>query len=507
MAGPFRRSGPWAIPLAFAALKLLLHAAAVTHYGYFRDELYYIACSRHLAWGYVDQPPLSILLLAAQRLLLGNSLPSLRLLPALSGAATVLLTGLLAREFGGGRLAQALACLCVLLSPVYLAVDHFFSMNAFDTFFWTLAAFLLARALRKGRTGVWLAFGAVLGLGLLNKSSMIWFGGGAVFGLLLSGRYRLFAGRGIWLAALLAIALFLPHVLWQIRHGWPTLEFMRNATGEKMVHTSPVSFWMQQLLVLGPSSVSVWLVGLGWLLARRDRRPFGILFLAVALLLMASGTSRPNYLAVAYPALFAAGGVAWERVTDLRHRWLRPVVLAEVALLGIPIVPLGLPILPVETEIAYTHRLGIGIRAQEHAREGPLPQIFADMFGWEELTRKVAAVYHDLPEADRARCAIFASNYGEAGAIDFFGPRYGLPPAISAHNSYWFWGPRGATGEVIIYVGGRRNDPHADFRSVELADTTSDPYCMPFENGAPILVCRGLGRPLGEVWKGIRRFE
>ena len=217
MTGRMRLRDALAVPLVFAALKLLLHALAYSNFGYFRDELYYIACSDHLAWGYVDQPPLSIALLALNRALFGDSLLALRWLPALAGAGTVLVTGLLARELGGRRFAQALACLAAVLPPVWLVVDHFFSMNAFDTFFWSLAALLLLRALDGGRTRTWVALGLVLGLGLLNKTSMIWFVGGAFLGLVLTPHRRLLATRGPWLAAALAALLFLPHVLWQMR--------------------------------------------------------------------------------------------------------------------------------------------------------------------------------------------------------------------------------------------------------------------------------------------------
>jgi hypothetical protein len=496
------------VPLVFVGLKLLLHALAASNYGYFRDELYYIACSKHLAWGYVDQPPFSIGVLAGVRALLGDSLAALRLLPALAGAATILLTGLIVRDLGGGRFAQAIACLCALLAPVWLAVDHFYSMNAFDTLFWSLSAWLLLRALDDDHLPWWTALGIVLGLGLLNKTSMLWFGGGLAVGLVATPHRRLTARPGPWLAAAIALLLFAPHLAWQWTNGWPTLEFMRNAAGDKMVRTGFASFWWQQLLVMNPVTAPVWLIGLVALLAGRRTRVLGIVFLAVAALLVASGSSRPNYLAVAYAPLLAAGGAAIERLTERSdRRWLRPVTLGLVLVLGTPAVPMGLPLLPVEQAVAYFRATGARPKAQERSGEGDLPQVFADTFGWEELVERVARVYHSLPSDQRAACAIAASNYGEAGAIDFFGPRHGLPPAISSHNNYWLWGPRGATGECVIFVGGSATDSHDDFRSVTLADTTKCDHCMPFENGAPIFVCLGLNRPLTERWKEIRHYR
>ncbi len=496
------------LPLAFAAVKLLLHAISATSYGYFRDELYYIACAKHLAWGYVDHPPLSIFLLALQRGLLGDSLLALRALPALSGAGTIVLTGLIVHRLKGGRIAQAIACLCVLLAPVYLVVDHFFSMNAFDTFLWTLAALLFLRAIETAKPPAWMLLGVVLGLGLLNKWSMMWFAGAAAIGLLVTKHRKQVATPWPWVAAAIAGVLLLPNLLWEVNNSWPTLEFMRNATQGKMIRTGLVDFWAQQLAIIGPGNLLIWLAGLGALLLSRERRPLGVIFVIVAAFLVASGSSRPNYLAVAYPPLFAAGAVAIERLASRpRLGWVPRVALAEIALLGVPLVPLGLPILPVEKHIAYTRALGVGIKAQERTSEGPLPQVFADMFGWQELAERVARVYHALPPDQRAKAAIFTYNYGQAGAIDFFGPRFGLPPAISRHNNYWLWGTHGASGEVLIIVGGSRSDPHSDFRSCVLADTTNCPYCMPYENDSPIFACQGLNKPLSERWLEIKHFD
>lgn len=501
-------SGLFAVPIAFALVKLVLHALAVTNYGYFRDELYYIACSKHLAWGYVDHPPLSIALLALNRALLGDSLIALRWAPAVAGATVVLLTGFLVRRLGGGHFAAALACLCAVLAPVWLIVDHFYSMNALDTLFWTLGSLLFLRALDGPRRWTWLGLGLVLGLGTLNKHSMLWFGAGAFLGIALTPYRRLFATPWPWAAGVLAALLVLPHVVWQASAGWPTVEFMRNASGSKMVHTGFAAFWGQQILAMGPGSLPIWLVGWGALWAWRPARPYAILFFAVAALLVATGSSRPNYLAVAFAPLFAAGAVMGERWTAPRRRaWIRPLVLVAVGGAGLVILPIGLPLQPVEQRIAYARALHIQPRSQEHTRTGDLPQVLADMFGWEELTRKVAGVYRSLPAADQARCSIYTSNYGEAGAIDFFGPRWGLPPAISGHNNYWLWGPGGGTGEVMILVGGSRDDPHRDFQSVVLADTTDAPHAMPYENGAPIFLCRGLSMPLAARWPGTRHYE
>ena len=496
-----------AVPLCFALLKLVLQALAITNYGWFRDELYYSACSEHLAWGYVDHPPLSIALLWLERALLGDSLIALRVLPALCGAGTIVVTGLIVARFGGGRFAQAIACLCLLLAPVYLVIDHYFSMNSIDTFLWALAMLLAARVLEDARARNWIALGVVIGLGLLNKASMLWFVGGFGLALLFDTRRRLLLSPWPWIAAALALLMLVPHVLWQVRNDWPTLEFMRNATQSKMVHTSFGAFWGQQVLALGPASAPFWILGLFWLLVSRSWRVFGVLFLAVAALLVASGSSRPNYLTVAYAPLFAGAGIALERFTSTRRAWLRPAALAWLALLGLPIVPLGLPLLAPQQLIAYQQALGVRPRAQEHTAEGPLPQHLADMFGWQELAARVARVYATLSPEERAKCGIYCSNYGEAAAIDRFGPALGLPKAICAHNNYWLWGTHGCTGEVLILVGGSADDKHADFASATLVDRTHSDYAMPYENGAPIFLCRGLNMPLAERWPALRAYR
>ncbi|MBK7642268.1 MAG: glycosyltransferase family 39 protein [Planctomycetes bacterium] len=508
MSKPPQTRGLLAIPLAFALLELVLQVTAITNYGWFRDELYYVACSKHLAWGYVDQPPLSIALLALWRGLFGESLVAMRCLPALAGAGTVFVTGVLAAKLGGGRFAQAVACLCALFAPVYLALDHYFSMNSLDLLFWTVAALIVARILENPRPRDWMVLGVVLGLGLLNKASMLWFGGALVLGLLLTPHRRLLAGRWPWIAAAIALAMLVPHVVWQVHNDWPTLEFMRHATQEKMVHTSFGEFWKQQLLVMGPAMLPVWIAGLVWLCASSRWRIFAIVYLAVAALLVSSGSSRPNYLCVAYAPLFAAGGVALERFSARGWRTrLRPVAIGWLVLAGGAIVPLALPLLAPQTLIRYQQALHVKPKAQENTEEGKLGQFFADMFGWEELAERVARVYRSLPEAERAQCGIYCTNYGEAGAIDRFGAQYGLPPALSGHNNYWLWGTHGCTGAVMIVVGGRPEDTHPYFQSSTLADTTDCEYAMPYENGAAIWICRGLEAPLEERWPALRHYR
>jgi 4-amino-4-deoxy-L-arabinose transferase-like glycosyltransferase len=500
------------VPAIFALAKLAVQLAASHGYGYFRDELYYLACADHLAWGYVDHPPLSIALLAATRALLGDGLLAIRLVPALAGALTVYLAGVIARALGGGRFAQAVACGCALAAPLYLGLDHIYSMNALDLVFWSLAVLLLVQIL--GGEGAqwrrWLLLGVVVGLGLLNKVSVLWLVAGLVAGLLLSPRRRLFLGAGPWLAAALAAVLFLPHLLWQVHHGWPTLEFIHNATSKKMLPLSVTQFVGDQLLALDPLTAPVWVAGLVWALAGRGTRwrPLAVLYLAVTALLLANGSARVAYLAPAYVPLFALGGQALEGWL-LPARW-RGVVVAVVVASGVALAPLALPVLPVPAYLRYAAALGIKPGTEEKNAVGPLPQFFADMFGWPELARAVAAVHERLPPADRATTAIHANNYGDAAAIDLFGRRLGLPGATAGHNNYWLWGPgpRAAATTVVIIIGGEAESHRQAFERVEQVSTTGPcPYCMPYERDQPLFVCRGLRRPLAQIWPRLKHYD
>lgn len=516
-APPSSASTAAAVPLAaasralpvLAALALIFYVATATGYGYFRDELYYLACGEHLGWGYVDHPPLIGWIAAAVRGTLGDSLYALRLLPALAAAATVWLCGALARELGGGRFAQVLAALTALVAPIFLSLFTIFSMNAFDLVFWAVCFWLVARILRTGKDRLWLAFGAVAGLGLLNKISVLFLGFGLVVGLLASRRWEVFRSRWFWLGGAIAFALFLPHVAWQVAHGWPTLEFMDRARRLKMVSMPPLVFLREVSLGAGPGALPLWLGGLGFLLASRrarDVRPLGWAFLAVLVLLVAT-TSKPYYLAAAITLPFAAGGVAVEAWTARRGGTaLRAAAVTLVVASGAVVAPLAKPLLPVESYVRYAAALGFAPGTDERQAVGRLPQFFADMHGWPELAETVSQVFDALPTADRDRACVFGQNYGHAAAVEVFGPRLGLPPAISGHNSYFLWGPGSCTGEVLLVIGDDRERVEEFFASVELGATYTCRDCMPYEAEKAIWIARGLRRPLAEAWPQVKSY-
>ncbi len=496
--------------------------ASVGRYGIFRDELYYLSCASRPAVGYVDQPPLSILFLAAWRAAFGDSAAALMVPPALCGAAVVVLTGLLARRFGGGPAAQGIAALVAAVAPAWLGLTGYYSMNAFDILLWTLAATLLAAILddepgpRAAR--LWLLVGLVLGLGLLNKISVLWLGFGIAAGLVLTPARRWLRTAGPWLAGGIGALGLAPYVLWNATHGWATLTFMRRAAAEKYVPSSPFTFGKDLLLFFHPLAAPVWIAGLVWLLAARDGGRFrllGVVFLSTLGILLANRTSKTEYLAASFAPLLAAGGVAAGRLLH-RGRSAAPAIAYAAVLLatGVALAPLAIPLLPPEAFVAYARRLGVGAPATERNEKGVLPQHFADRFGWPEMAAEVARVARTLPEAERATARVWARNYGEAAALEKYGRALGVPPVLCPHNSFWFWSVADvqAAGKIapfegpLVVIGGRRETLTSVFGSVEEAGRTGHPLAMPYENGRPVWICRDPKQPLAGVLERDRLF-
>lgn len=505
-----KRLLPTGLVAAFAAAKLVVHLVSIQGYGYFRDELYYLACADHPAFGYVDHPPWSVWVLWVIRQILGDSAVAIRLVPALLGAATVALIGMMAHRLGAGRWGVALAMSGGLAAPVYLALDHFYSMNAWDLFFWALAAYLVLGLGDDPDNRQWTVLGVVLGLGLLNKISVLWLGAGLAVAILVA-RPRWLRTPGPWIAGAVSMAILSPYIVWQIANDWPTREFIANATSQKMVAVSPLAFLAGQVDMMLVFTLPLWLAGLFWLLAApksRHHRILGASYLTVFAILVVAGSSRANYLAPAYTWLFAAGGLAWASWLDrARLRWLRPVALAVILAGGVIAAPLALPVLPVERHIAWAETLGQSPSTEERKELGSLGQFFADMHGWSEIVDTVAKVYETLPDSERDDVRIFAPDYGVAGAIDVLGRRRGLPPAVSGHNNYWLWGLRGWRGSTLIVVGGDRETLGSAFERVERVATIDCGLCMPYENGRPVWVAQGLKADIEAVWQTLKHYD
>ncbi|MCP3961445.1 MAG: glycosyltransferase family 39 protein [bacterium] len=488
-----------------AGVKLLLHLATHHRYGYERDELYFIACAKRLAWGYVDHPPLVPWITRLAGEVFDYSLLGLRLFPILALTGALILTAAMARRLGGGPWAQGLAALSFLIAPLYLRLGTFLNIPSFEVFFWTLLSWLLTVLLREDRPRLWLWIGAVAGLGLLNKHSMLLFGFALAVGLLLTPARAYLRSRWLWLGGAVAGIVFSPNLVWQWEHGFPTLEFVRNLNRDVMGQVSATDFLLGQVLYMHPLLVPVWLSGLAWYLFAAAGRPFRLLgwIFVVTVTVLLLTRSKVYYLAPAFPMLMAAGAVAIEQWLARRHRrWPRAAIPGLLAAGGLVFLPLALPILPIETLDRAIPRVTFGLVEDPFE----LTEHFHKELGWENQAATVARVYHSLPEADRARAAILAGNYGEAGAIDFFGPELGLPPAISGHYSYYVWGPGEASGEVLIAFGVPRDVLAEIFGRIEEVARIHHPQALPVENDLPVLLCTQPRMPLADAWPRLRFF-
>jgi len=496
---------------AMAGVKLLIHLLTSLHrYGYFRDELYFLDCGRHLAWGYVDMAPLTAVY-ARLALLMGGSLPALRILPALAGAALIVLAMFIAWQLGGGRFAQGLTGVAMLVAPAFLGDDVVLSMNAFEPLFWMGAISVLIAIIKAGDSRLWLWFGVLTGLGLENKHSTLFFGLAVLAGVLLTPSRRELRKPRIWLGGLIALLIFLPNLIWQVQHHYPTLEDLENVRRSgKNVVLGPAAFVWAQILALHPILFPVWMAGLVSFFRNRQTRILGWIF-AVFFVTMYAAKAKDYYLFPIYPMLLAGGAVAIERwfakrpALDRRIS-LRASMVAIIVVLAIPIDLLVLPALSPAQYVAYTQALHLAPPKTEVAHEGPLPQLFGDQFGWEELVKQVADLYWPLPPDERARTGIFANNYGEAGALHMFGPRYGLPSAISAHQNHFFWGPPDFKGDnlIVLQWGPRKLERYC--QASEVLAEHHHPYGMEEENG-PIYLCCGLKQPLSEIWPRLKLWN
>jgi 4-amino-4-deoxy-L-arabinose transferase-like glycosyltransferase len=486
------------ILIGLCAARLLLHLfTSVRHYGYFRDELYYMDMARHLDWGYVDAAPL-IAVYTKVAMLMGGSLAALRILPALAGAALVALTMLIARELGGGRYAQLLTGVAILLCPAFLLVDSLLTMNAFEPLFWMGCIWVLARILRTGDSRLWLWFGVLAGLGLENKHSTLSFGFAVTVALLLTHHRSEFRQCWIWIAGAIAVALFMPNLIWQIRHHFPTIEDLANVSRErKNVVLGPLAFVKEQIIDMHPILLPVWVSGLVWFLRDRRWRVLGLSF-AVFFVLMEIAHAKNYYVFPMYPMLFAGGAVVIERWLMNRAAWTRAAVVAMIVLAALPTLPLVTWMLPPERLLAYQNALGFRPSKAEVNQESRLPQSIADQFGWPEMVHEVADIYNALPPDQRGETGIWAGNYGEAGAVNLFGPQYGLPRAWSRHQNHWYWGPPPQVYRNLIVIQWSLEDVRDNCTSFQTFEHFQ-PFGMGEEN-APIYLCRGVTFNIQQIW-------
>ena len=506
----FSRSVAVTLVMGLLGLGVHLLVNALGGYGYFRDELYYLACSRHLAAGYVDQPPFSIFLLWLTRISLGDSLFAIRLIPAMISGLSVVVLCQLVRRLGGGSIAMVIASLAFIGSGQMLSFFTYYSMNCLDILFWLLTAYVLVLLSERATLKRWAVLGLVLGVGLLNKTSVIWLGAGVAATLLFAPHRRQLRTLGPYLAAAIALLLFSPYIFWNVVHDYPHLEFMRNASAGKYSGLTRLRFLVDQLVNVNPPMVLLALLGMTWYLFTSEGRRFrflAVVFLTAFGILLLNPHSKAEYIAAAYPLLFAGGGMAIERSDRKWGRWASLTAGALLIASGLVVAPLAFPVLPIEAYIRYAHMLGVSPSTPEKLQLAELPQFFADMQGWEELAQDVSKVYRSIPAEEQPTTVALVGNYGEAGALELYARKYPLPRVLCAHNSYWFWGVGNTHITAFIRLGGKKDDYGKNYASLTLAGVHTCRYCMPYENNLNNFVARQRRRPIEEAWGEAHSFH
>jgi hypothetical protein len=457
----------------------------------------------------VDHPPMVALAARFSELVFGwHSLALFRLLPSLAGGLEVAGTALLVREMGGRRLGQVLAMIGVMTCPVVLAIDAILSMNCFEPLFWMGTAYAVLRAVRGDGTRWWVVAGVVAGLGLENKWNEAFFLCALLPALLLTPARRALGSRCLAACIGLIVLIALPNLLWEAHRGWPTLIWLHNVmTQGTNVRLGPGAFLWQQVFITGPLSSLLWLGGLVWLLAGRAARGLrwmGVLYVLYLPAMMALH-ANDYYLAPVYPLLFAAGGVAWDQC--LAAGWARriaiPVYACAILAYGIVGILIVQPVLTPPEYVHYIAHTSLKPREFNASAHAPQPELTADMTGWRDLADKLAGTYWSLPAADRSKAGILVGNYGEASAVNVYRPD--VPLAISGHQNYWYWGPRGHDGSVVVAFGIKREVLEQEFASVLEVARTTNTWGQPYE-AIPVYVCRNAKQNLLGAWPALKQW-
>jgi Dolichyl-phosphate-mannose-protein mannosyltransferase len=462
-------------------------------YGLHTDELYYILSGRHLAFGYVDFPPVTPILARLDTAIFGISPWTLRLFPALTGAGMVILSGLCALELGGSRRVAILASVVAMVSP-YLLATWLFQTVEFDEFIWLLAIFLLVRIIRTGDGRLFIALGVDLGVGIETKFTILALWLGVLVAVLMSRELRRFLrSRYLWIGAIVAVAAALPNLGWQVANGYPTLTYTLNHSSDIKQSGGPASFVELFILVIGPVLLPLWIAGL--VLLWRDKRYRPLLVMVAVTILLFLPDGKAYYPAPTVPFVFAAGSVAVGRIAGAsRRQWAVGGVVVAGVLEAALLSPIILPLVPPSA----MHQTGID----------KLNPDFANTYGWTQMTEQVGAVYNSLPPRQRTHAAILASIDGQAAAIDIYGGAEKLPQAISPHLTFWYWKPAGLDPTTLVTVGYAPRDLRFLCGSITRAGTVTIPYSIDNLNqGAPILVCADLTEPLDAAWPTLRNFS
>ncbi len=510
---------PSAYVIALGALAL--HLAFNHRFGYYRDEFYFIDCARHLSWGYVDQPPLAPLVAWAAAPL-GYSVWGLRLIPAILAGIVVLFACAIARELRGNGFAQAMTGITVTLAPGLMGLAYGLSTEFLSPAAWTALIYLSVRLVKTRESQLYVPMALVVTIGLYAKYSIAACAVALAIALLLTKRGELLRSKWLALGVAIVVVLTLPNTLWQLRHGLPILQVIHNDQLNRHALANGIADesaqrWVNagymlatQLVYQNPFFAPIWIWGLVWLW-RSFEVDTEYRFITVAYLLLLAllvlTVGRGYYIEGIYPALFAAGCVALERALAPRVQWLRTATLCATVVAGTIFVPIVLPVLPLPAYMQYEAAIGLSRPTPPSGVRHLINPLYADQLGWNSMTATVAGAYWALPAAQRARTAVFADRYAYAGALDFYGPRYGLPTAISPNNQYYLWGTRGYTGESVLAVGA--TDYHLllqHFGSVRQVAVYRNDYRWILEGPLPIYLCTLPRAPLAAMWPSFKYY-
>lgn len=487
-----------------------MFTSAFSGYGYFIDEFYYIACSKRLAFGYVDHPPLSIFVLALNRWLFGDSIPSLRFLPALAASATVFMTGLMARRLGGTRVSIVIAALAAIAMPVSMLMGSFYSMNAFEPLIWSIILYFIIKLVQEENPKYFLAIGLLMGIGLEIKHTMVLYGMALIIGMVLTTTRRFLWNRWVLYGIVGCFLLLAPNLIWQYLHEFPSLEFYRNAMVYKNIPTGPLKVVFTQILFTNPLAFPLWIIGLIYCLFSGEGKKYrflGMAYLFLLIVMVLSQSSRPDRISAMYTFLFASGAVAVEKFRPPAVK--RLVIMLMLILLiggGMVFAPIFSPLLSPQITTKYVSAFGLSFSVEKGKTE-PLPQWIADRLGWRDLASEVARVYHSLSPEEQRNSIIVSSNYGEAGALELYGPGFGLPQVFATHNNYHLWGPPSDSFKTYIAVLVERDDLENNFDSVTDAGLQTCEYCTRPQRRIPIYLARGPRFSITKEWPKFKHYD
>ena len=492
----------WFIPICFALVKFVFHLPVLTNYGFHHDELYFIACGNHLSFGYVDHPPLVPWLARFSLEVFGHSLFGLRILALISVTSALFVVGITVWRMGGRKYAQGLTCLLMLFTPVYLRIANQFCIASFELLLWCLIFLIIVEIVNKNKIYLWIVLGILIGIGLLIKFSTMFLIFGLLVGMVITPFRKHFKSPCFYTSLSIALVIFLPNLIWQIIYGWPTLMFMVNLNKYVMNDISRIQFVLGQFLYINPFFSFMWIVGLIFLFYYHKKKYQIISWTWISMfLLLLIAKSKIYYLSSSYPILFAGGGIAIVNWTVARgKKWIYYIVAAFLFLGGILLAPISVPLLPIATLDKYVHIITANKFENIYEITGDL----RGMFGWKERVSAVSEVYNSLSEEEKTRTAIFALGYGNAGAVDYFGPAYGLPKAYCLNMTYWMWGCPEQDDDIIIGVGYSEETMRSMFKQVLVVQEIELENVNPWETPFIVTLCRKPIYSYKDIWESYR---